>query len=81
MFEDLIARHRGLVFAFNSLRPACSWLGIDHSDAERSLATFARYCGTVPDRAHRVRPMPARRETSLQCTVAKSSGMSCDHAA
>jgi hypothetical protein len=40
MFEDLIARHRGLVFAFNSLRPACSWLGIDLSDAERSLDTL-----------------------------------------
>jgi hypothetical protein len=37
MFEDLIARHRGMVFAFNSLRPACSWLGIDVNETEQSL--------------------------------------------
>jgi hypothetical protein len=37
VFEDLIARHGGMVFAVNSLRPACSWLGIDHYDAERSI--------------------------------------------
>jgi hypothetical protein len=37
LFEDLIARQRGVVFAFNSLRPACDWLGIDPAKVEQSL--------------------------------------------
>jgi hypothetical protein len=37
IFEDMIARHGGMAFAVNSLRPACSWLGIDHRHAERSI--------------------------------------------
>jgi hypothetical protein len=41
-FEDLIARHRGTVFAFNSLRPACDWLGIDQTLVEQSLDVLRR---------------------------------------
>jgi hypothetical protein len=37
VFEDFIAQHRAIVIAFNTLRPACEWLGIDTEDAQREL--------------------------------------------
>jgi hypothetical protein len=37
LFEDLIARQHGMAFAFNSLRPACDWLGVDPAAVEASL--------------------------------------------
>ena len=40
MFEDVIAPHHALVFAFNSLTPACDWLGIDPNHAAQTLATL-----------------------------------------
>jgi hypothetical protein len=40
MFEDLIARHRAIVIAFNSLSPACYWLGVDANHAERTLTSL-----------------------------------------
>ena len=40
MFEDVIARHRAMVFAFNSLNPACDWLGIDTGHAAQILASL-----------------------------------------
>jgi hypothetical protein len=40
LFEDLIAPHQALVFAVNSLTPACDWLGIDVAYAEQALASL-----------------------------------------
>ena len=42
VFEDVIARHRALVIAFNSLKPACDWLGIDVAAADEALASLRR---------------------------------------
>jgi hypothetical protein len=44
-FERLIRRYGLFAFVFNSLNPACAWLGIDATDAGRilqSLRTQAR---------------------------------------
>jgi len=40
IFEDMVAHHWGLVFTFNSLGPACGWLGIDHEYAEQALESL-----------------------------------------
>jgi hypothetical protein len=40
MFEDVIARHGATVFAFNSLNPACDWLGVDVDHASQTLASL-----------------------------------------
>ena len=37
VFERLSLRYPMYVFAFNTLRPACEWLGIDADQAERVL--------------------------------------------
>ena len=37
VFERLIAPYRPFVFVFNSLNPACGWLGIDAREPERTL--------------------------------------------
>ena len=39
-FERLIARYRPFVFVFNSLNPACRWLGIDREEVEDTLQTL-----------------------------------------
>jgi hypothetical protein len=36
VFEDFIAQHLAIVIAFNTLRPACEWLGIE---TERAAGT------------------------------------------
>jgi hypothetical protein len=41
-FEKLIAPHQVLLFVFNSIRPACGWLGIDVADAEAILQALGR---------------------------------------
>jgi hypothetical protein len=40
MFERFLTRHRPFVFVFNTLNPACGWLGIDVTDAERTLQSL-----------------------------------------
>jgi hypothetical protein len=40
VFEDMVAHHWGLVFTFNSLDPACRWLGIDPENAEQALESL-----------------------------------------
>lgn len=42
IFEDLIAQHRGSVIAFNSLGPACAWLGVETGHAEQALEELRR---------------------------------------
>jgi hypothetical protein len=37
VFERLSMRYPMFVFSFNTLRPACEWLGIDPDHAERML--------------------------------------------
>ena len=37
IFERLSMRYPMFVFSFNTLRPACEWLGIDADQAERIL--------------------------------------------
>lgn len=47
IFERLITRYRPFVFVFNTLHPACGWLGIDVADAQRTLESLrARARGT-----------------------------------
>ena len=40
VFERLIPRHRPLMFVFDSLNPACEWLGVDANDVGRSLQSL-----------------------------------------
>jgi len=40
IFERLITRYRPFVFVFNTLNPACGWLGIDVADAQRTLESL-----------------------------------------
>ena len=40
IFERFITRHRPFVFVFNTLNPACGWLGIDVADAQHTLASL-----------------------------------------
>ena len=42
LFEDVIGQHGAVVIAFNSLNPACDWLGIDTAHASETLATLYR---------------------------------------
>jgi hypothetical protein len=37
IFEQMFLRYPIFVFSFNTLRPACEWLGIDSDHAERIL--------------------------------------------
>jgi len=39
-FEALIAPYQPLLFVFNSLRPACEWLGVDAEDVGRILQSL-----------------------------------------
>jgi hypothetical protein len=48
IFEDVIAQHQALVFATNSLNPACAWLGIDAGHAEQTLASMRPPRGNRP---------------------------------
>ena len=40
VFERLITPYRPFVFVFNTLRPACMWLGIDAAQTEGSLRSL-----------------------------------------
>jgi hypothetical protein len=40
IFERLITRYRPFVFVFNTLNPACGWLGVDVADAQRILESL-----------------------------------------
>jgi len=50
IFERLITRHRPFVFVFNTLNPACDWLGIDVADAQRALESL-RIQSRRPDKS------------------------------
>ena len=40
IFERLITKYQPFVFVFNTLTPACEWLGIDVADAQRTLESL-----------------------------------------
>ena len=40
VFERLVPQQRPLIFVFDSLNPACEWLGVDASDVGRSLQSL-----------------------------------------
>ena len=40
IFERLITRYQPFVFVFNTLHPACGWLGIEVADAQRTLESL-----------------------------------------
>jgi hypothetical protein len=42
VFERYIARHRPFLFVFNSLNPACSWLGLDANEIDPILDELRR---------------------------------------
>ena len=51
MFERFVTRHRPFVFVFNTLNPACEWLGIDVSDAQRTLQSLRTQARGTPESA------------------------------
>jgi len=51
MFERFVRRYRPFVFVFNTLNPACGWLGLDVADAQHALESLRTQARGTPESA------------------------------